>query len=338
MSRKILAGGAGLIALGVMAAAQALAQSPGVYNMEQATKGHSAYVASCAGCHRANLAGGGDAPALGGNGFISSFGGRSTKDLYKFIATSMPAGAPGSLGEEAYTNITAYLLYANGAKPGSSPFSKDTDVKVSTLADGKVLAEAIAPPSLGKMAAAEARARAEAPPPAHGLTVSGTVKNYVDVTDDMLKNPADGEWLMYRRNYQGWSYSPLKQITPDNVKNLTLKWAWNMNEGGASQVTPIVHAGTMFLSNTSNTVQALDARTGELIWENRIGPVSRIAYGGTRSLAIYHDKVYVATTDAMIHALDARTGKIVWEHHQQFQHRRRHGDARQGADRVDGLR
>ena len=313
MSRNILAGGAGLIALGVLAAVQAFAQSPGVYNMEQATKGHAAYAASCAGCHRANLAGGGDAPALGGNGFMSSFGGRSTKDLYKFIATSMPAGAPGSLGEEAYTNITAYLLYANGAKAGSALFSKDTDAKVSSVADGKILAEAIAAPRMGKMAAAEARARAEAPAPAHGLTVAGTVKNYVDVTDEMLKHPDDGEWLMYRRNYQGWSHSPLKQITTENVKNLTLKWAWNMNEGGASQVTPIVHAGTMFLSNTSNTVQALDARTGELIWENRMGPVSKVAYGGTRSLAIYHDKVYVATTDAMIHALDARTGKIVWE-------------------------
>jgi alcohol dehydrogenase (cytochrome c) len=86
-----------------------------------------------------------------------------------------------------------------------------------------------------------------------------------------------------------------------------------MNEGGASQVTPIVHAGVMFLSNTSNTVQALDARTGELIWENRIGPVSRIAYGGTRSLAVYHDKVFVATTAARIYALDARNGKIVWQ-------------------------
>src|SRR5258706_11635607 len=191
----------------------------------------------------------------------------------------MRAGAPGSLPQEQYPNIPAYLLYANGAKPGSANFSKDSDVKVSSVADGKVLAEAIAPPSIGKMAAAEARARAEAPPPAHGLTVKGTVKNYVDVTDDMLVHPVDGEWLMYRRNYQGWSFSPLKQITPENVKGLTLKWAWNMNEGGASQVTPIVHAGTMFLSNTSNTVQALDARSGELIWENRIGPVPKIAYG-----------------------------------------------------------
>ena len=317
MSRtgKFLSGAAALIALGGAYAfvSQAIAQGAGVYTAAQATAGHSAYAASCAGCHRANLAGGGDAPALGGNGFMTSFGGRSTKDLYNFIAKSMPAGAPGSLSEEQYTNITAYLLYANGAKAGSVPLSKNSDVKVSSVADGKVVAEAIVPPTLGKMAAMEARAAADAPPPAKGLTVKGTVKNYVDVTDDMLKNPADGEWLMYRRNYQGWSFSPLKQITPDNVKTLTLKWAWNMNEGGASQVTPIVHAGVMFLSNTSNTVQALDARSGELIWENRIGPVSKIAYGGTRSLAVYHDKVYVATTDAMIHALDARTGKIVWE-------------------------
>jgi len=179
MFRNLLAGSAGVVALGAFCALMpiAAAQTPGVYNLEQATNGHSAYVASCAGCHRANLAGGGDAPALGGNGFMASFGNRSTKDLYNFIAKSMPAGAPGSLSEEQYTNITAYLLYANGAKAGSAHFSKDTDVKVSTVADGKVVAEAIAPPSEGKMAAAEARARREAPPPAHGLTVSGTVKN-----------------------------------------------------------------------------------------------------------------------------------------------------------------
>ncbi len=47
----------------------------------------------------------------------------------------------------------------------------------------------------------------------------------------------------------------------------------------------------MFLSNTANTVQALDAKTGELIWENRIGPAPTRAYGATRSLAIYGDKI-----------------------------------------------
>ena len=306
---RFLAGTALVIGLG---GAYAFAQSAsGPFTAAQSAAGHSAYTASCAGCHRANLAGGGDAPGLGGAGFISRWGGRSTKELYAFIAASMPAGAPGSLSEETYTDITAYLLAANGAKPGSAIFSKDTDVKVGSIADGKMPPETATVPTLGKMAAMEARA--VAPAPKQGLTVKGLVKNYVDVTEQMLLHPADGDWPMYRRNYQGWSYSPLAQVNTDTVKTLQLKWAWNMNEGGANEVTPIVHAGVIFLSNTSNTVQALDAKTGMLIWENRIGPVATVAYGATRSLAIYEDKVYVATTDGKIHALDARTGKIVWE-------------------------
>jgi alcohol dehydrogenase (cytochrome c) len=304
-------GAAALIALAAIPSA--LAQGQGIFTEDQAKAGHADYAAKCGGCHRANLAGSGDAPALGGSGFMASFGGKTTRQLYDFITNSMPAGAPRSLSEEQYTNITAYLLWANGAKPGNTPLTKTVEVKISTIASGAILPAAIAAPTLGKMAAMEARADLMAPAFTLGHTVKGTVKNYVDVTDDMLKSPPDGEWLMYRRNYAGWSYSPLKDINAANVKSLVLKWAWNMNEGGASQVTPIVHAGVMFLSNTSNTVQALDARTGELIWENRIGPVSKIAYGGTRSLAIYHDKVFVATTDAHLHALDARTGKIVWE-------------------------
>src|SRR5690349_21228584 len=111
MSRKLLAGGAGLVLLGTAycLTPYAFAQAPGIYNMEQSSNGHAAYVASCAGCHRANLAGGGDAPALGGAGFMTSFGNRSTKELYDFVAKSMPVGAPGSLSQEQYTNIVAYL-------------------------------------------------------------------------------------------------------------------------------------------------------------------------------------------------------------------------------------
>src|SRR5260221_2089530 len=146
-----------------------------------------------------------------------------------------------------------------------------------------------------------------------GLTVSGEVKNYVPVTDEMLLHPDPGDWLMIRRNYQAWSYSPLAQITTKNVQDLQLAWVWAMNDGGANQPTPIVHNGIIYLANTSNTVQALDGRTGELIWENHIGPDATIAYGATRSLAIYQDKVFLATTDARMIALDARSGKIVWE-------------------------
>ncbi len=58
-------------------------------------------------------------------------------------------------------------------------------------------------------------------------------------------------------------------------------------------------------------MQVLDGRTGELIWENRLGPESTRAYGATRCLAIYADKIFAPTTDAKLYALSARTGKTV---------------------------
>src|SRR5207245_2881261 len=65
--------------------------------------------------------------------------------------------------------------------------------------------------------------------------------------------------------------------------------------------------------NTGNIVQALDARNGELIWENRVGPDLSSGHGAIRSLGIYQDKIYLATTDVRLVALDARTGKLLWD-------------------------
>src|SRR5262249_39400739 len=123
-----------------------------------------------------------------------------------------------------------------------------------------------------------------------------------------------GDWLMLRGNYQAWSYSPLSRITPANVKNLRLVWTRAMSESGANQPSPLVHSNTIFLINASNYVQALDARTGDLIWENQVGPT--VGIGGTnamRNVAIYRDKVYAATTDGRIVALNAVTGKVAWD-------------------------
>jgi alcohol dehydrogenase (cytochrome c) len=277
----------------------------GIFAPEQINVGQSEYLENCAGCHGNALVGGNDSPALAGIGFMQSWGGRSTKALYQFISTSMPVGNEGNLSAGAYADITAFLLHANGAVPGAKVLTGDTDVRIASVANGQVPADV-------QKGLPPARAAAPRPASRHGLTVAGSVAKYAPVTDAMLIHPADGDWPMYRRNYQGWSFSPLTQIDARNVGSLQLKWSWAMNEGGASEVTPIIHDGVMFLSNTSNTVQALDAKTGELIWENRIGPDATVAYGGTRSLALYQDKVYVATTDAKLYALDARTGKAVW--------------------------
>jgi alcohol dehydrogenase (cytochrome c) len=128
----------------------------------------------------------------------------------------------------------------------------------------------------------------------------------------MLRNPPDGDWLMIRRNYQAWSHSPLTEITPGNVQRLRLAWVWAMREGGANEPTPIVHDGVIYLVNTGNLVQALDGRTGELIWEHSVGPEAIIGQGAMRSMALYQDKLFLATTDARLVALDARTGQLVW--------------------------
>jgi alcohol dehydrogenase (cytochrome c) len=129
----------------------------------------------------------------------------------------------------------------------------------------------------------------------------------------MLRNPDPGDWLMVRRNYQGWSYSPLNEITRANVKDLKLAWVWAMQEGAANQPMPLVHNGIMYLVNPMNILQALDAKTGELIWENHIGPEQAIGIAAMRNMSIYQDKVFFTTTDARLVALDAKTGKVVWE-------------------------
>ena len=105
-----------------------------------------------------------------------------------------------------------------------------------------------------------------------GVTVPGEVKNYVPVTPEMLRNPPPGDWLIFRRNYQGHSHSPLNQITPANVKNLQLQWVWAMNDSGANQTTPIVHNGIIYLATPSNIVQALDGKTGSSDLGNARGP------------------------------------------------------------------
>ena len=113
--------------------------------------------------------------------------------------------------------------------------------------------------------------RAEAPPQPLGLTVTGEVQNYVPVTDAMLKNPDPGDWLMIRRDYHASDYSPLNQITRDNVKDLQLVFQSPMNEGGTNQPAPVVHNGVIYLPNIGGIVQAIDGATGKIIWENHLG-------------------------------------------------------------------
>jgi alcohol dehydrogenase (cytochrome c) len=139
------------------------------------------------------------------------------------------------------------------------------------------------------------------------VTVAGVVSDFVRVSDEMLRNPPPGDWLTLRHDPYASNHSPLAQITRDNVKDLQLAWV-SMNEGGTSQPAPLAHGGTIYLNNTGGIVQAIDGRTGNLIWEHRLdGTIS------TRGMALYDDKLFVALSTAHLVALNARTGEAVWD-------------------------
>jgi alcohol dehydrogenase (cytochrome c) len=139
------------------------------------------------------------------------------------------------------------------------------------------------------------------------LTVAQTqVRDFKLVTEQMLRNPNPADWLHWRRTQDAWGYSPLNQITRANVSQLQLAWSWSMMTG-ADEAAPLVYNGVMYLPSPSG-IQAIDAATGDFIWELKRGGIAR------RNLAIYGDNIYAGTAEAHLIAVNAATGKLVWDH------------------------
>ena len=93
--------------------------------------------------------------------------------------------------------------------------------------------------------------------------------SYQPVTAARLLQPEDANWLMIRRTYDGWGYSPLDQITTANVAQLKPVWSIPTGEGRVHEAAPIVNNGVMFVSTPNNQVMALDAKTGDVLWRYR---------------------------------------------------------------------
>jgi S-disulfanyl-L-cysteine oxidoreductase SoxD len=104
----------------------------GVYTEAQAVRGSVSYDAACAQCHRADLTGA-DGPALRAERFAKNFAGKDLKTLYTKVATTMPRGAPGSLGDDIYLDIVAHVLRENGFPPGAGELTADVLSSVRVL-------------------------------------------------------------------------------------------------------------------------------------------------------------------------------------------------------------
>ena len=151
-------------------------------------------------------------------------------------------------------------------------------------------------------------------PPAPAAPMPPILRNYQPVTAERLKNPEPGNWLMIRRTYDGWGYSPLDQITTQNVARLKPVWGFSTGETRVHESAPIINNGVMFVSTPMNQVIAIDAKTGNVLWRyRRPRPEgASVPHDTNRGVALYADKVYYAAGEAVLVALDAKTGSEVW--------------------------
>jgi alcohol dehydrogenase (cytochrome c) len=144
---------------------------------------------------------------------------------------------------------------------------------------------------------------------------------YAQVTSDRILH-ADREpqnWLTYSGTYKSQRYSPLTQITKNNVKDLELQWVFQVRSLSANdkfEATPLVVDGVMYTVSPSNDVVALDAATGRVFWRynHNAASTARVCCGRVnRGLAMLGNRLFMGTIDGRVVALNASTGKVEWD-------------------------
>ena len=247
------------------------------------------YEQHCLACHGAALQGSAHGPPLKGEAFLNRWGGSPQTLLTYNLATMPPGGS--ELGAAEHGALVDFLL-------------ADADTGHIGLESG---GEDSAVDSWSGVAGIDEIARSRS------AFKNRRIEAFEPVSDAHLRNPLPGDWLHWRRTQDGQAHSPLTQINRANVGGLQLAWAATMRDG-SNQVTPLVHDGTLYLTHPDNVVQALDAATGELIWEYAYDyPAAAKTLGGPlRNIAIHGDRLFLATFDAALVAIDARSGEPVW--------------------------
>jgi len=273
-----------------------------LFTSAQASAGKAPYDQNCASCHGASLDDGEFAPPLRGAGFIGKYAGKPAAGLFTYATTKMPPGNPGGIPNATYAQILAYVLQQNGLPTGNVEFSSDAKVLANITIPGS--------PGRGGGGAGGGLAVGTKLPPAPKRI--NPLDKAVPVTDAMLQNPPAGEWLTWRRSFDYQGFSPLKQVTKANVNTLRVAWTWSLSPG-ANEATPLVHDGVMFLHSPGDKIEALDAATGDLLWQYTRQLPQGVASTVKRNISIYGDKVYMGTSDIHVVALNYKTGRVVWD-------------------------
>jgi alcohol dehydrogenase (cytochrome c) len=266
------------------------------YTSQQSEAGRAAYVANCAMCHGPHLSDGPLGKPLKGPAFMQKFGGHSVRDLYDLTRTTMPTTKPGSLDAGTYAALVAYMLKENAIVAGQVPLPSDPRELAGMMVPGG---------GFSIMAYSPYTAQQVVPVP-------NSLDHFTPVGKDDLTHPPAQDWLTWRRGWDAHGFSPLKQITAANAANLRLVWSWTLPEGSTESV-PLVRDGTMFVLGFGDIVQAINARTGDLLWQYNHILEAGAAPVIKRGLALWGDRLYFGTSDVHVVALNARTGAMVWD-------------------------
>ena len=286
-----------LLALGMPQAQQATQSAP-TYTAAQAAAGKAAYDASCASCHGGNLDDGALAPPLKGVAFVQKYGGKSVEKLFTKVGHHAAGGARTRSAPRPRRAIVAYLLQANAIVAGTTRAAHRPG-GAGAHDDSRSAASA-------SRRSRPTRRRCPA------VKRPNPLDAFTPVSDAQLVEPPAQDWLTWRRSYDAQGFSPLTQITPRNVAGLRVAWSWSLPPG-SSETTPLVHDGVMFVQGASDRVQALDARTGDLLWQYTRRLPQGVGGSFKRGIALHGDRLYIGTSDVHVIALDAKTGTLVWD-------------------------
>jgi mono/diheme cytochrome c family protein len=126
------------VATALLAGRAEAADAVGPFTQAQVSAGRTEFLTHCSGCHNSYLLGN-SGPPLAGPVFLEDWSAKSTHQLFRFARANMPFNAAGSLPEESYLNLIAFILAVNGAKPGPTPFTRDSDVIIGSIVSGNLV-------------------------------------------------------------------------------------------------------------------------------------------------------------------------------------------------------
>ena len=279
------------LSLSLLALPEIVTAQTVTFSEAQVQEGKQVYDLNCASCHGVNLEGAAVIPGLSDATFASKW---SEAPLEQFARDlqRMPPGNQGAISEGNYRQLVAYILSNNGVASTTDDETIDLDLQADFY-----LPQLIENSRVGNFVIAEEAAQ--------------ILNNYTTVTQDMLLNPPEGDWLLWQGSYDNHGFSRLDKINRQTVTDLELSWRMPL-QTGVNNPGPIVHDGVMYLFTFPDTVLAIDARNGALLW--RYEYQSEVAASQKKGIALFGDTVYMPTSDLHVLALNARSGELEWDY------------------------